>query len=216
MVKILSISDTVITSIYSSHISGKFADIDCVIACGDLPYYYQEFIISSLNVPLFFVHGNHDPLVEYSDHGECTSPHGGINLHRRVIRWNGVLIAGVQGSIRYSKSSEYQYSQFQMWEHIIRLIPGMLWNQVVYGRYLDLFVTHAPPWGIHHGPDYPHIGIKAFRWLIQTFKPKYHFHGHIHVYKPDMITNTQFRKTKVINTFGYKVTKLEMDQLTSG
>jgi Icc-related predicted phosphoesterase len=167
-------------------------------------------------VPLYFVHGNHDPKVEYSDHGECTFPHGGINLHRRVIRWNQALIAGVQGSIRYSNSSEYQYSQYQMWVHIIRLIPGILWNRVVYGRYLDFFVTHAPPWGIHDGPDYPHIGIKAFRWLIQTFEPKYHFHGHIHVYKPDIITNSQYRKTKVINTYGYKVTDLELDDVTSG
>lgn len=209
--KILSISDTVIPSIYSNHIREKFADIDCVVACGDLPYYYQEFIISSLNVPLFFVHGNHDPKVEYSTHGECTYPHGGTDLHCRVSRRQGLLIAGIQGSIRYSSSSKFQYSQFQMWQHVIRLVPGFLWNRLSYGRYLDVLVTHAPPWGIHDGPDYPHIGIKAFRWLIQTFKPSYHIHGHIHVYKPNMITETQIGKTKVVNTYGYKISKLVLN-----
>ncbi len=205
--KILSISDTVIPSIYSNHIRDKFADIDLVIACGDLPYYYQEFIISLLDVPLYFVHGNHDAKVEYSDHGECTYPHGGTNLHRRVIHHENLLLAGVQGSIRYSNSSSFQYHQFQMWLHIIQMVPNLLWNKIVYGRYLDIFVTHAPPWGIHDGPDYPHIGIKAFRWLDQTLKPKYHLHGHIHVYKPNMITETQVGETKIVNTYGYRVTE---------
>lgn len=208
--KILSISDTLIPSIYSNHIRNKFSDIDCVIACGDLPYYYQEFIISSLDIPLFFVRGNHDPIVEYSSHGECTYPHGGIDLHCRVSRSHGFLVAGVQGSIRYSSSSKYQYSQFQMWQHVVRLFPGLLWNRIFHGRSLDVFVSHAPPWGIHDGPDLPHIGIKAFRWLINVFKPQYHFHGHIHVYKPNMITETQVGMTMVINSFGYKTTSLNL------
>ena len=206
--KILSISDKIESSIYSNNVGDKFSDIDCVIACGDLPYYYQEFLISMLNIPLFFVHGNHDPEVEYSDHGECAYPHGGTDLHGRVLRRHGLLIAGVQGSIRYSRSSKFQYSQFQMWVHVLKLIPGLLLNQLFYGRFLDIFVTHAPPWGIHDGPDYPHTGIKAFRWLIQTFKPQYHFHGHIHVYKPNMITETRFGRTDVVNTYGYKVTDI--------
>jgi len=211
-VKILSISDTVVPALYSPLICEKFPDADCVIACGDLPYYYQEYIISSLNVPLFFVHGNHDPEVEYSDHGECTYPHGGTNLHRRVIRWNGLLIAGVQGSIRYSNSSKFQHTQLQMWGYVISLVPGLLWNRLAYGRFLDIFVSHAPPWGIHDGPDYPHIGIKAFRWLLSIFRPQIHLHGHIHIYRPDMIIETDFGSTQVLNTYGYQVTELQVGE----
>ena len=210
--KILSISDTVVPSIYSPIIREKFTGVDCVIGCGDLPYYYQEYIISSLNVPLFFVHGNHDSEVEYSDHGECSYPHGGTNLHQKIIRNDGLLIAGVQGSIRYSNSSPFQYTQSQMWWSVIKLVPGMMWNQLFYGRFLDVFATHAPPWGIHDGPDYPHIGIKAFRWLLQVFKPQVHIHGHIHVYQPTAITETQFGGTSVVNTYGYKVIEVETDK----
>jgi Icc-related predicted phosphoesterase len=209
-VKILSISDTVVPVIYSPIICEKFADVDCVIGCGDLPYYYQEYIISSLNVPLYFVHGNHDPLVEYSEHGECAYPHGGISLHGKVVRWNGMLMAGVQGSVLYSNSSKYQYTQSQMWTHVFKLVPGLLWNRFVYGRYLDVFVTHASPWGIHDGPDYPHIGVKAFRWLLKTFKPSIHLHGHIHVYRPDTIIETTLGHTRVINTYGYQLTNLDV------
>jgi Icc-related predicted phosphoesterase len=209
-VKILSVSDTVIPSIYSPLVAEKFAEVDCVISCGDLPYYYQEYIISSLNVPFYFVHGNHDPEVEYSEYGERAYPHGGTNLHHRVVRWRRLLLAGVEGSIRYNQDGIYQHSQSQMWLYTLQLIPGLLWNRVVYGRYLDVFVTHAPTWGIHDGPDFPHIGIKAFRWLIQSFKPQYHLHGHIHVYNPATITETKLGETKILNSYGYKVINVDV------
>ena len=34
-----------------------------ILACGDLPYYYLEYIVGLLDVPLFYVHGNHDKVV---------------------------------------------------------------------------------------------------------------------------------------------------------
>jgi len=91
---------------------------------------------------------------------------------------------------------------------VFNLFPLLLWNRIRYGRYLDIFVTHASPWGIHDQPDYPHVGIKAFRWLLTVFKPQIHLHGHIHVYRPDTVTETHFEETRVINTYGYKFTTL--------
>ena len=49
---VLSISDTVIPLIHSPEIKEKFREVDFVIACGDLPYYYQEYIIEKLKIPL--------------------------------------------------------------------------------------------------------------------------------------------------------------------
>jgi Icc-related predicted phosphoesterase len=57
--------------------------------------------------------------------------------------------------------------------------------------------------------DLPHHGIKAFRWLLQVFKPAYHLHGHIHVYRNDIPTITQFEETQVINCYGYRELTLE-------
>jgi len=45
--------------VYSSCIKERFADIDLILSAGDLPLDYLDFIISSLNKPLFFVFGNH-------------------------------------------------------------------------------------------------------------------------------------------------------------
>jgi Icc-related predicted phosphoesterase len=75
---------------------------------------------------------------------------------------------------------------------------------------LDIFITHAPPWEIHDKKDRTHQGIKAFRWLIQTFQPRYHFHGHIHVYQVDTQIETEFHNTLVINTYGFRETRLEL------
>lgn len=206
----LSLSDVIVQFIYSPHVRQRFNSVDLVIGCGDLPYYYLEFVISMLDVPLFYVRGNHDKPVEYSLSGQRQGPIGGIDLHRRTIAHKGALFAGVEGSLRY-RPGEYQYSQGEMWGHVISLFPGLLKNKLKYGRYLDIFVTHAPSQGIHDCSDLAHQGINAFRWFVDVFKPKYHIHGHIHIYRPDAVMETQFNNTLVINTFGHRETVLELE-----
>ena len=103
-----------------------------------------------------------------------------------------------------------------MWLNVFSLVPKMFLNRMVYGRYLDVFVTHASPWGIHDQPDLPHHGVKAFRWMLKVFQPAYHFHGHIHVYRPDTVTHTRFVNTQVINTFGHLVSTIDLEFLQKG
>jgi Icc-related predicted phosphoesterase len=203
--KILSLSDVVEPTIYSPVIRQRFSNIDIVIGCGDLPYYYQEFVASVLNAQLFFIRGNHDQDVEYSRSATRRAPLGGENLHRRSVWYMDKVFAGVEGSLRY-RPGPFQYTQREMWWHVFSLVPALLRNKLVYGRYIDVFVTHAPPRGIHDKDDLTHQGIDAFRWFIKVFKPAYHFHGHIHVYRPDEVTESLFGSTQVINTFGHKET----------
>ena len=205
--KILALSDKVISFIYSPQVRQRFEDIDLVIGCGDLPYYYLEYALTALNAPLFFVRGNHDKIVEYSTAGQRTLPHGGVDLHRRIVEHKGILFAGVEGSLRY-RQGPFQYSQAEMWGHIWRLVPGMMLNRRMRGRYLDVFVTHAPSEGIHDMEDLPHRGIKAFRWLLDVFKPAYHLHGHVHVYRPDEVTKSQVGYTLVLNSYAYREVEL--------
>lgn len=200
--KILSVSDVEQGIIYSSQIAERFYDVDLVISCGDLPYYYLEYIISSLNVPLYHVRGNHASKVEITEMGQRTEPWGAINLHRRVKQDDtGLLLAGVEGSIQYNYGP-HQYSQSSMWMMVFMMTPALFLNKLLYGRYLDVFVTHASPWKIHDLNDLPHHGVKAFRWFDQVFKPQVHLHGHIHVYRQDTVTQTQYHKTLVMNTYG--------------
>jgi uncharacterized protein len=204
---VLSISDIIVPLIYSPQIHDRFSNVNLVIGCGDLPYYYQEYIVSLLNVPLFFVRGNHDKELEYGANTNLSAPGGAIDLHRRIIKFNGLLIGGIEGSLRYRKGP-FQYTQAEMWRHVFSLFPALLSNRVLYGRYLDVFVTHAPPRGIHDETDLTHRGINAFRWFIETFHPAYHFHGHVHVIKPETITETHIDGTAVLNTYGFRVTEI--------
>jgi Icc-related predicted phosphoesterase len=97
-----------------------------------------------------------------------------------------------------------------MWQHVFSLVPGLLVNRLRYGRFLDFFVTHAPPLGIHDMHRLPHQGIRAFRWLLKTFQPKYHLHGHIHVYRDTTQTETRLGNTLVVNTYGFLETEFKI------
>jgi len=207
-VNVLSISDAVIPFIYSPEIRENIRGVEMVIACGDLPYYYPEFIIKKLHVPLYFVRGNHDQEIEYDADGQRNAPRGGVDLHGRIVHANEIILAGVEGCIRYNHWGSFQYTQSEMWTHVFHLVPGLMLNRLQHGRYLDIFVTHAAPWGIHDKPDWTHQGVKAFNWLIKIFKPKYHFHGHNHVYDTETTVQTQVGDTLVMNTYGYRQTEL--------
>lgn len=206
--RVLSISDIQIPFLYSPQIIERLQGIDLAIDCGDLPYYYVEYILNALNVDLYFVRGNHSKEVEQTTGGIRNSPLGATDLNGKVANHHGLLLAGIEGSLRY-REGPFQYSQTDMWFKVFHLIPALLVNHIRYGRYLDVFISHAPPWGIHDQADLPHQGIKAFRWFLQVFKPYYHFHGHIHIYHPDTLVETLFGSTQVINTFGYRVTELQ-------
>ena len=208
--KVLSVSDKIASFIYSPQIHNRFKGVDLIIGCGDLDYYYLEFMVSSLDAQLFYVRGNHDKVVEYSGPVQRTAPGGGVNLHRKIINYEGLLLAGVEGSLRY-RPGVFQYTQDEMWRHVWGLVPGFFLNKMRFGRFLDVFVSHAPPFGIHDEDDLPHQGIKAFRWLVNVFQPAYYFHGHVHLYRPDDPRLTRLGKTSIINSFYFYETVIELN-----
>ena len=209
---VLTISDVVVPFLYSPQVRKRFPQVSMVISCGDLPYYYQEYVLTLLDAPLFFVRGNHDKEIEYGSGVSKKAPGGGADIHRKVINYRGLLIAGVEGSVRY-RVGPYQYSQMEMWANVMGIVPRLLRNRTIYGRYLDVFVTHAPPRGVHDQEDLTHQGIDAFRWLIHVFRPRYHIHGHIHLIKPNMVKETLVDQTLVINTYGFREISLDIPRI---
>jgi len=207
--KLLAVTDKVVDLIYSPSVVEKFGDVDMVLSCGDLPYYYLEYIVTMLCVPLLYVHGNHDPPVEYSASGmQLTGPGGCRNIHGRLVRERGLSIAGLEGSIRYKPQGIYQYTESQMWTQTLKLSPALLHNRLVTGRPLDIMLVHSPPFGIHNGRDRTHVGFGSFLWLMDRFRPRYLLHGHRHVYNPLEVTETQYGDTTVINVYPYKVLEI--------
>jgi Icc-related predicted phosphoesterase len=205
--KILAISDVELDLLHNRSITRRFKDVDLIISCGDLADDYLEYVVSMLDRRLYYVQGNHVFQYGGSDphRHSYRDPAGGINLHNRVVRAaNGLLMAGIEGSVRYNRAA-YQYTQQEMWGFVFQLIPRLLLNRILYGRFLDIFVSHAPPWKIHDKDDLPHQGARAFRWLLETFHPTIHLHGHIHIDQQYEVTETVHHRTRVINVYGYKV-----------
>lgn len=212
---ILAVSDVEIGYLYSPMILDKCQNIDLILSCGDLPYYYLEYILTMLNVPCYYVRGNHSSPVEYGLGVTRKSPLGAVDLHQHCTRTkSGLLLAGLEGSLRYNRGA-HQYTQAEYWDLVFRLVPRFLLNKAFYGRYLDIFISHAPPWHIHDEDDLPHQGIKAFRWLITVFQPQYFLHGHVHVYRMDAVTRTMLGKTAVMNVYGQRQISIEVPRVPS-
>jgi Icc-related predicted phosphoesterase len=206
--KVLCLSDKVVSFIHSPQVKERFAEAELVIACGDLPYEYIEYAANELGVDCLHVRGNHSHVIENTSAGPVKGPRGAVSLHRKIVTYKGLTFAGIDGSLRY-RIGPFQYTQGEMWSHALFLANRLLRYHLRYGRSLDVLVTHAPPFGIHDDTDLPHQGVKAFRWLVKTFKPEYHLHGHIHIYRPDTPTETTLGHTRVVNTYGWKVIEVE-------
>ncbi len=218
--KVLCIADHIDPCIYTAGIRTRFGDVDVVLSCGDLSLEYYDFIVSNLNKPLYFVFGNHhlesraqfgrdDPFAARPPTWQGSS--GATYLERRVKRVKGLLLAGLGGSIWYN-GGDHQYTNAGMFFSILRLLPGLLWNRVFHGRYLDILLTHSPPYGINDLPDACHTGFRVFLWFMRTFKPRYLIHGHVHLYDRNATREARYRDTTVLNAYDHALISLEAAQ----
>lgn len=202
--KILCVSDTIMPQMESAaNLRRRYSDVELVISCGDMSSAYLEFIISVLNVPLFYVRGNHDE-------GYTQNPPGGEDLHRRVVRYKGLTFAGLEGSIRYN-DGKIQYSDHEMMMMVMKMAGGVGLQRMNKGYGLDILVTHSPARGIHDAEDRPHHGFKSLLNFMRWYRPRYMLHGHVHTYDRRKTTRTTYHDTSIINI--NPVTVLEVDPL---
>ena len=218
--KILCVSDQLDPLVYSNSAKERFKDIDLVLCAGDLPMEYVDFIVSTLNKPTYFVFGNHN-LKEFSYYHKSASSnyvppsaveysfyHGAQYAGFKVLREGNLLIAGASGSILYNKGLD-QYTDRQMFFKLLGMVPFLLYNKIIYGRYLDIFLAHSPPAGIHDRPDPCHRGFNCFNWFISKFKPTYLIHGHIHLYDIQDVRVSKSGETTIINAFSHYILQTE-------
>lgn len=185
----------------AANLRRRYNDIELVISCGDMPPVYLEFIVSVLNVPLFYVRGNHDEIYN-------TNPPGGEDLHRRIVQYGGLSFAGLEGSMQYNKG-DIQYTELQMLSMVLKLGPRMRYRRWRHGHGVDVLVTHSPVRGIHDMPDLPHTGFKAMLRYLDWYRPRYMLHGHVHTYDRRKQTRTQYGDTCIMNI--NPITVLEID-----
>jgi len=208
--KILCVSDQIDPLIYTNTIKQRYADVDLILSAGDLPMDYLDFIVSTLNKPMLFVFGNHHT-EDYSyykggsrslDDGAEIRSAGAMYADARVRYEEGLIIAGLGGSMRYNRG-ENQFTDFEMKIKMLKMLPALLFNRLFRGRFLDVLLTHASPLGIHDRKDKCHLGFKSFLWFMRVFKPRYLVHGHIHLYDLSEVRTTKYFDTMVINAYSH-------------
>lgn len=210
--KILAVSDETLDILYSPTVRERYPGVDLLLGCGDLPYYYLDYLTSALDAPMLYVLGNHDQGPQYAVDGQIlTGVRGGVNIHGRVVREQGLLIAGLEGSMRYRPHASLMYTEGEMRWQILRLIPQLLWLKMRHGRGLDILVTHSPPQGIHDRTDLAHRGFQSFRILLERFQPRYMLHGHIHLFQRGSQV-TRYHETTIINVYPLHLLMLKQEE----
>lgn len=212
--KILCVSDTTKSLAFSSSVTEIFKGADLILSCGDIPVGNYDYLITMLHRDLYYVYGNHDTstfMAEMNKEAEIYKKFGSefnekfygfmIDGKCMVDKRTGLIIAGLGGSMRYNRGLS-QYTEKQMRWRIRKLVPTLLMNKRKYGRYLDILITHAPPFGIGDGPDLCHTGFKCFLKFMDKFKPMYLLHGHVHLNDQNAPRVTQYKDTQIINIFG--------------
>ena len=174
----------------AANLRRRYADIELIVSCGDLPAVYLEFITSILSIPLFYVRGNHDERYD-------TEPPGGDDLHGRLVEYKGITFYGLEGSMRYN-DAPIQYDEREMSLMVMKAYPRLKINEMQNGG-LDVLVTHSPAKDIHDRPDKPHQGFRSLLWFLDWYKPRYMLHGHVHTWDRREQVVTQYNQTCIMN-----------------
>lgn len=213
MTRILAVSDQVDERLDRPRLLELHPDL--IVSAGDLPYGYLDYLVSTVNVPLIYVPGNHDPdlrppLPSLSTEAwdmRTLGPPGCLLADGRVVDAGGLRVAGLGGSIRYNRGPN-QYTEGQMWWRAFWLEVRIRLRTPLDGRRLDILLTHTPPLGVGDGPDAAHRGFKAFHGLVKRLRPRFLIHGHLHPYQRP-VRDRELETTKVINAVGYRLLDTE-------
>ncbi len=207
----LAVSDQEVEEVYELVPQGHFSGIQMVIGCGDLRYGYLEYLVTALNVDLFYVPGNHDS--DYNPESTDARAGGCTNIDLGTVRCAGLLLAGFGGSVRYRPEGTNEYSQETAFLRAALLAPKLWRNRMRYGRALDVLVTHSPPYGLHDDESRAHQGLKAINWLMGWTKPRYLLHGHMHYRPSNLMRDVTWQDTTTImNVYPYRMIEIENDR----
>lgn len=156
---------------------------DCCILLGD--HSANDLYKISQIIPkhkIYGVPGNHDSWDKYDDLGIT-------NINGKIIKLNGVKIAGLGGSFKYKNSDNYALYTH---EESIQILNNM--------ETADIIVTHDRPF-IRDNNDVAHDGLKGITEYIYANHIPVNIHGHLHENNVEYLKNG----TKVIGIYGAKI-----------
>jgi Icc-related predicted phosphoesterase len=205
--KFLCVAEHIDSFVFSKHIKERFPNIDAVLCAGDVPLEYIDYLASAFEKPVFYVVGDHHFYTETKQLPIAQAVD--FLCAKKTIAGKTVLIAGASGSLRHNNNPA-QYTDSQMSLRLLALLPSLLFNKIRYGRYLDIFLTHVPPKDINDFEESAFRGFPCYKRFIERFKPKFHVHGHIHLYNQKDPRVTAHGSTTVVNASGHYVIEIDV------
>jgi len=188
--RILAISDTECPALWDYYTKGRLDGIDLIISCGDLDAAYLSFLVTMARCPVLYVPGNHDV------HYDKRPPEGCDPIDDHLVVFNGVRILGLGGCRKY-RPGPHQYTEGQM-RRRIRKLRFRLWQS----KGVDIVVSHAAPAGLGDAEDPAHRGFDALRSFLDKYRPRYLFHGHVHMtYGHNTPRQIDHNGTTIINAY---------------
>jgi Icc-related predicted phosphoesterase len=194
--KILLISDTEDPALWDYYQPGRLDEYDLILSAGDLDAEYLSFLVTMANVPVLYVHGNHNTSYD------VRPPEGCDCIEDRLVTVNGLRILGLGGSAVYS-GEKHQYTERQMQRRIRRLC-----HAVKKAGGVDVVLTHCPPKGFGDADDYAHRGFEAFLPMLDRWKPQILVHGHVHM-TYGVPRELSYGGTRIINAWQRYTLELE-------
>ncbi len=195
VMNIMILTDHESRLLYDYYEPERMKDIDLIISCGDLSAEYLTFFATLCHVPVLYVRGNHDS--RYAE----KPPEGCICIEDDIYVYEGVRILGLGGSMEYIPGASNQYTEQKMRQRVRRM-GWKLWRH----KGFDILVAHAPAYQVNDLEDLPHRGFAVFRSLMEKYRPKFFFHGHVHAnYSSSFKRKDRYADTTVINAYDFYV-----------
>ena len=143
---------------------------DICLLLGDMSDRDVAIVDEFINIPKYGILGNHDGWDLYDRHGI-------ENIHGKVIDFNGVRIAGLQGSIKYKYSDMPLYTD----DESVEIADGM--------DSADILISHDSPKYLHGDRDFAHSGLRGITHFCEKWNVPLNIHGHHHVDLHNVLPN---------------------------
>jgi uncharacterized protein len=174
---------------YSDRSTDKFPELygacDVLVTTGDLTLFdFPGLADLKDRKPAFGVYGNHDS-------GRYFEELGIINLHNKVVEFDGLKWGGFQSCLKYKEGGIY-YTENE---------AGTFADNF---PYVDILLLHAGPKGMLDDQSDPvHTGSESIRRYVLEKKPRYVFLGH--QYTNDFM---EVGETKLYRTYGAQIIEI--------
>ena len=200
--EILLVADHENEFIWDHFDASRFEDIDFILSCGDLKSEYLSFLVTMVNRPLYYVHGNHD--TQYA----TRPPEGCESIDGCLKTVNGLRILGLGGCMKYGGDSKTSAPPFQYTERQMARRIRKLGSKIARHKGFDLLLTHSPAKGVCDGADICHTGFSSLLTLLDKWQPAHMVHGHMHMGFGRGKRFVMHGNTKVIDAFEYHILEI--------